>query len=319
MGLEGETMAEQVNDKAGQEGSGLSTRLQHLFRSSLAFDFPPSLRFKIYGVISAAIAFVAFMISFFHPIALAGHLIVGVGYGIAFGLPLLALSEVRILFLGRRGRGPDFSLAGFWGLGILIYLVGFCILGGFQLIFFHLETGLFQYYFDPSNGFIAFSFPFFLKMVPVLFLDGILALFCLKQFTPPLGEEKESPVCFRSGKAEYYFLPSTISHISIQEHYATIHCRDDAAGHQTLVKLSLARILDTLDDPRFFRTHRSHVVNLNHVAGFSEAEGNRLLIKGNGAVIPVSRRNLTPLKATYEEAMGQSLGRVVLDPSSQAD
>ncbi|MBK7384550.1 MAG: LytTR family transcriptional regulator, partial [Flavobacteriales bacterium] len=46
-----------------------------------------------------------------------------------------------------------------------------------------------------------------------------------------------------------------------------------------------------LDPKRFYRVHKSFVINLAHLKGFSRTEGN-MAILDNGTMIPVSRRRL---------------------------
>jgi two-component system LytT family response regulator len=52
------------------------------------------------------------------------------------------------------------------------------------------------------------------------------------------------------------------------------------------------RVFETnLDPKKFFRVHKSYIINLEHLKGFSRSEGNMALLD-SGALIPVSRRRL---------------------------
>ncbi|HRT54811.1 MAG TPA: LytTR family DNA-binding domain-containing protein, partial [Flavobacteriales bacterium] len=60
------------------------------------------------------------------------------------------------------------------------------------------------------------------------------------------------------------------------------------------------RVFEThLDAKRFFRVHKSYIINLEHLKGFSRGEGNMALLD-NGALIPVSRRRLPDLLGMIE-------------------
>jgi two-component system LytT family response regulator len=46
-----------------------------------------------------------------------------------------------------------------------------------------------------------------------------------------------------------------------------------------------------LDPKKFFRVHKSYIINLEHLKGFSRGEGNMAMLD-SGSLIPVSRRRL---------------------------
>ena len=57
------------------------------------------------------------------------------------------------------------------------------------------------------------------------------------------------------------------------------------------------RVFETnLDPKKFFRVHKSYIINLEHLKGFSRGEGN-MAVLDNGALIPVSRRRLSDFLA----------------------
>jgi two-component system LytT family response regulator len=68
--------------------------------------------------------------------------------------------------------------------------------------------------------------------------------------------------------------------------YTSVH----AKGRAYLVYLTLQDFERMLDPAKYLRVHRSHVVNLEHVAQFVPAEGGRFVLEmADGTKLPVSR------------------------------
>lgn len=67
---------------------------------------------------------------------------------------------------------------------------------------------------------------------------------------------------------------------------------------QHLVSKSIKEVEKLFTQPSFFRTHRSHIINLNHVQRYSFANGG-VIIMSDDAKIPLSRRQ----KDKFHEVM----------------
>lgn len=79
-----------------------------------------------------------------------------------------------------------------------------------------------------------------------------------------------------------------ILYLEANDSYTTIHLRD---GKRSISSKHI-RVFEThLDAKKFFRVHKSFIINLEHLKGFNRTEGNMALLD-NGALIPVSRRKL---------------------------
>ena len=75
--------------------------------------------------------------------------------------------------------------------------------------------------------------------------------------------------------------------------YTSVHTR----GRNYLVYLTLQDFERMLDPARYVRVHRSHIVNLAHVAQFTPAEGGRFVLEmTDGTKLPVSRGHAKALR-----------------------
>lgn len=86
---------------------------------------------------------------------------------------------------------------------------------------------------------------------------------------------------------------SQIGHITSEDHYLRIHYRQDDNVRQTLIRMSLKSLYSLLPADRFIQIHRSHIVNLQWVAGVKRAGREvRLVLKKGAGELPVSRYRL---------------------------
>lgn len=81
-----------------------------------------------------------------------------------------------------------------------------------------------------------------------------------------------------------------IIHLEADESYTTIFLTN---GRKYLSSKTIKVYEDHLNPNMFFRTHKSHIINMaHHLREFSRADGN-VAIMSNDAAIPISRRKLT--------------------------
>jgi two-component system, LytTR family, response regulator len=111
-----------------------------------------------------------------------------------------------------------------------------------------------------------------------------LALAIQKAFNHHLP--KTSPrLAFQTGGETYLIEMDKICHIESDGMYATVQLSD---GRRFVQIRSLREFEAVLPENLFFRTHQSHIVNLNFIEKFSSE--NFLLKMKNGPQIPVARR-----------------------------
>lgn len=84
-----------------------------------------------------------------------------------------------------------------------------------------------------------------------------------------------------------------ILYLEASDSYTVVHARD---GRRTISSKHIRVFENNLDPRKFFRVHKSYIINLEHLASFSRSEGN-MAVLDNGALVPVSRRKLPELMA----------------------
>lgn len=81
-----------------------------------------------------------------------------------------------------------------------------------------------------------------------------------------------------------------IERLAGEDDYVALHMTASAGGKMHLVYLTLAEFERRLDPAQFLRVHRSHIVNLDHVAALEPFDATRLsVVLRSGARITASR------------------------------
>lgn len=89
-----------------------------------------------------------------------------------------------------------------------------------------------------------------------------------------------------------------IVHCQSDSNYTRVHLRDK---RMLLVCRTLKDIGALLDEPRFFRVHDSHIVNMDHTTRYIRGDGGELILD-NGQNVPVSRSKKEELMARLNKA-----------------
>jgi two-component system LytT family response regulator len=90
----------------------------------------------------------------------------------------------------------------------------------------------------------------------------------------------------REGNAVVPVLLDHVERIEAQDDYVLVH----TARRNYLLSLRIGDLENRLPNPPFIRVHRSHIVNLDHVARIVGLDGARFEVSmKNGAAVPVSR------------------------------
>jgi two-component system LytT family response regulator len=108
----------------------------------------------------------------------------------------------------------------------------------------------------------------------------------LTALTANLGDEGNSLLCIPVQGGYEYIPIHDIYYLEADGSYVRIVC---AGNKQKIVSKNLKHFETTLESvPKFIRTHRSFLVNLDQVSSYSKADGGSLTLL-NGAKIPISR------------------------------
>ena len=81
-----------------------------------------------------------------------------------------------------------------------------------------------------------------------------------------------------------------IIHLEASDNYTMIYLKD---GSRHLSSKNIKVYEQTLNEDIFFRTHKSHIINVeHHLKEFSRSEGNMAILT-NGIAVPISRRKMS--------------------------
>lgn len=107
------------------------------------------------------------------------------------------------------------------------------------------------------------------------------------------GAISRDRIFVRTGNEVIPLVLDEVERIEAQDDYAMIHTRN----RPHLVNLRMSALESRLPNPPFIRVHRSHIVNLDHVARISGLDGSRFEVRmKGGAVVPVSRSRSQELR-----------------------
>ena len=100
-------------------------------------------------------------------------------------------------------------------------------------------------------------------------------------------------ILVRDGTRVHVIPAESVDHIEAQDDYVTIY----AAGKKYLKLERLSDLETSLDNRRFVRIHRSHLVNIERLVRLETyAKDSRIVILTDGTKLPVSRSGYEKLK-----------------------
>lgn len=120
-------------------------------------------------------------------------------------------------------------------------------------------------------------------------------------------DEKLPPLYIQSGSDQIILEQTTISHVTVEDHYCRIHTVEEDEVKSYFIKSSLADILDKLLDSHFIQVHRSHVVNVNAIRKLDKKNRSSRVCLKSDVVLPVSRHRLTEVIGRIQDAMEQGI------------
>ena len=89
----------------------------------------------------------------------------------------------------------------------------------------------------------------------------------------------------QSGSGEHLVCYEDIEYLEASRNYVSVHTRE----REYLLRQTIASLEKALGERRFIRTHRSFIVNQDHVAGIEPTAGGHELVLSSGRRVPLSR------------------------------
>jgi len=108
----------------------------------------------------------------------------------------------------------------------------------------------------------------------------------LAKIMPTTGVTKNQRISITTSKGILLLNENEILHIVADGAYCKINTTD---GTSILSSKGLKEMETQLSSDNFFRTHLSHLVNINHIKEFQKEDGGRVVLS-NKMSVPVSRR-----------------------------
>lgn len=100
--------------------------------------------------------------------------------------------------------------------------------------------------------------------------------------------EKPDRIVLATSESIEFVNVKEIIHIQSDGNYSTLHIK---GREDLLVSKNLGEFESILEDYPFFRTHQSHIVNLNYVQKVSRFEGDIIMDGGTTAILSRRKRN----------------------------
>ena len=109
---------------------------------------------------------------------------------------------------------------------------------------------------------------------------------------PNLSAERSGQhVRFESGRTDFTLNADTIRNIVVDDHYCYVHFQHDKGYAKRALAMPLRDVLALLPSD-FVQLHRSHIVNLQHVASIIRRNRRICVVLDGGFEVPVSRHRL---------------------------
>jgi len=110
-------------------------------------------------------------------------------------------------------------------------------------------------------------------------------------------------VHFESGRTAFSLDADVIRNVAVEDHYSYVHFRRDEGYTKRDLAMPLRDVLELLPS-EFVQVHRSHIVNLHHIASIKR-EGRSIYLALDGDYqVPVSRHRLDEVLPLIRQQIG---------------
>lgn len=118
-----------------------------------------------------------------------------------------------------------------------------------------------------------------------------------------IPDRTDQLVHFASGRTEFKLQADVIRNVAVDDHYCYVHYRRDDGYAKRDLAVPLRDVLALLPSD-FVQVHRSHLVNLNHIASITR-RGRSIYLTLNGDYeVPVSRHRLEQVLPLIRQQIG---------------
>lgn len=116
-------------------------------------------------------------------------------------------------------------------------------------------------------------------------------------------EQAGQLVDFASGRTEFTLKADAIRNVVVEDHYCYVHYRHNDGYAKRDLAMPLRDVLGLLPSG-FVQVHRSHIVNLNHIASIKRRGRSIHLTLDGGYEVPVSRHRLEEVLPQIRQQLG---------------
>ena len=117
------------------------------------------------------------------------------------------------------------------------------------------------------------------------------------------GDGTSQPIRFESGRTEFTLDADAIRNVVVEDHYCYVHFRHDDGYTKRDLAMPLRDVLELLPSG-FVQVHRSHVVNLHHIASIKRKGRSIYLSLDGDHEVPVSRHRLDDVLPLIRQRIG---------------
>jgi len=228
----------------------------------------------------------------------------------------LAVDLLTARFLPRWGDYSERTVPKQWGVLAVGFVFGFVVHRSVIICLIHIYAPeIAEYYSDsahqrPHTAFVfIYILPFW--MAGTLFTFNIIKHLQKSEISRPdsKASDQEATDGFLTvevNKKTIAIPYKHISHVTVEDHYSTIHFTKNGDLKAVFTRISLKTLLQSLPKDLFFQIHRSHLVNVRHVFDYCGKRRRITMAGGQQTSLPVSRHRLAGLDTVLKTGMRET-------------
>lgn len=228
----------------------------------------------------------------------------------------LGVDGLAAKFLPRWGDYSERTVAKQWMIWVVGFVFGFIMHRGAIICLIHIYApDIINYYADSANQRPHTSFAF-LYILPfwiagMLFTLNVIAHLQKAEAAGPNSKEsnqsaKDGFLTVDVDKKTINIPYENISHVTVEDHYSTIHVLKNGDLSAVFARISLKSLMQSLPKELFFQIHRSHLINVRHVFDYCGKRRRITMVGEQQTTLPVSRYRLAGLETVLKTRMRET-------------